>query len=185
MKLDKDANKLKSEKLEDSAKWFALYTKSRGEKKVYEQLKNANYEVFLPIYTTLRQWSDRKKKVQEPLIRQVVFLRIPPKELNDIYRFQLITGVVREFGKPAIIKESEINTLRIVANEWNGELIESENTENLRVGDEIEVIKGSFTGVFGYTTDVKGKHRIVVYLRTLNVQFSINIPKSHVRKVKK
>lgn len=166
----------------DNYKWFAIYTKSRCEKKLAEQLKNADIVTFLPLYTTIKQWSDRKKKVIEPLIRQIVFIQIEANKLNEIYYFSHVSGVVKEFGKPAVIKDHEIKTLEIIAREWNGETISSSNQATFEVGDSVSIEQGPFTGLTGELMEKNGKHRLVVKLQTLNVEFTINIAKSHTKK---
>ena len=57
-------------------KWFAVYVKSRCEKKVSQQLDDMGIESFLPLITRIKQWSDRKKKVEEPLFRSYIFVNI-------------------------------------------------------------------------------------------------------------
>ena len=62
--------------IKDNKKWFAIYVKSRCEKKVNEQLEDIGVESFLPLITRVKQWSDRKKKVEEPLFRSYLFVHI-------------------------------------------------------------------------------------------------------------
>ena len=63
--------------------WFAVYTKSRNEKKVYERLIDEGYEAYLPLQKRLKQWSDRKKWVEEPLLRSYVFVKINREGLSQ------------------------------------------------------------------------------------------------------
>jgi transcription antitermination factor NusG len=172
---------LKSEN--DTTNWFALYTAPRAEKKLAEQLQNNNIERFLPLFTELRQWSDRKKKITEPLLKRIVFIKATPKQLNDFYNYPHVKGVVKEFGKPAIIKEHEIKTLEIIAREWNGETITINENNTLIPGDQVEIKRGPFTGLVGKLLEIKGKHRLVVQLATLNVEFTVNIAKSQTKKI--
>ena len=92
--------------------WFALYTKPRNEKKVAENLAALDIEVYCPLVTTIKQWSDRKKKVESPLIPSYVFVKI--EEANRKYVFQ-VAGVVQYvfwLGKPAKIQPHEIEALK-------------------------------------------------------------------------
>ena len=168
----------------NSYKWFAIYTKSRCEKKLAEQLKAAGITVFSPLYTTVKQWSDRKKKVVEPLIRQIIFIQTEEEKLNEIYSFPHANGIVKEFGKPAVIKDHEIKTLEIIAREWSGETISTSSQATFEVGDNVSIERGPFTGLTGQLIEKNGKHRLVVKLQTLNVEFTINIAKSHTKKCK-
>ena len=60
--------------------WYAIYTRAKAEKKVYEQLERSGYEVYLPLTTTIKQWSDRKKKIKTPLISSYVFIKTEEKK---------------------------------------------------------------------------------------------------------
>ena len=69
--------------IKDNKKWFAIYVKSRSEKKVFKLLEDIGIESFLPLITRVKQWSDRKKKVEEPLFRSYLFVNIT---LSDYYK---------------------------------------------------------------------------------------------------
>ena len=73
-------------------KWFAIYVKSRNEKKVFNTLDSIGVESFLPLITKMKQWSDRRKKVEEPLFRSYLFVCIP---LSDYYKVLNVSGVVK------------------------------------------------------------------------------------------
>ena len=92
--------------------WFALYTKARNEKKVTEKLQQLGMEAYCPMVTQVKQWSDRKKKVEVPLISSYVFINIAERERAAVYQ---VPGVVRYMywlGKPAVIKDVEICALK-------------------------------------------------------------------------
>ena len=96
--------------------WFAIYTKSRSEKKVFERLNDAGHESFLPLITEIRQWSDRKKKVKSPLIKSYVFVKVKKNDLVSIYNIPGVVTVLKHLGVPAIVTEVEINNLKILEN---------------------------------------------------------------------
>ncbi|HET8753747.1 MAG TPA: UpxY family transcription antiterminator, partial [Salinimicrobium sp.] len=112
--------------------WYVLYTKPRHEKKVAVALEKMDVEVFCPMITEVRQWSDRKKKLQVPLFKSYVFVNIEEKERHEILT---VSGVVRYLfwlGKPAIVRDVEIQTLR----SWlNDNRIENVEVHNLNPGD--------------------------------------------------
>jgi transcriptional antiterminator RfaH len=72
--------------------WFVIYTKSKNEKKVSERLEAMGIEVFRPMVTTIRQWSDRKKKIKTPLLNSYIFVKIEEQNRNKVFE---IPGVVR------------------------------------------------------------------------------------------
>ncbi len=100
-------------------KWYAIYTKSRNEKKLATNLKARGIEVYLPLLKTLKQWSDRKKWVEIPLFRSYLFVHILDKEYLDVLQTD---GVVRfiTFRKERIpIPESQILAVKSYLEEDN------------------------------------------------------------------
>lgn len=164
-------------------RWYVIFTKHNCEKKLQQTLETNGYNSYVPVYSTVRQWSDRKKKVIVPLINSVVFVQVPEILLNDLYNFSHVKGILKELGKPAIVRDYEIENLKIIAKEWNGEAV-STNSENqyFEKGDKVEVLRGPFAGIFGELVEINGKHRVVVRLKSMNVEFMINVPLNVVKK---
>ena len=167
--------------MQEQKQWMVVYTKYRCEKKLYQQLKDDGYEVALPLYTTIRQWSDRKKKIQLPLINCVVFIKTNTNEIYNIYDYPLVKGILKEFGKPAIVRDEEIKNLEIIANQWDDELIQKNNNIQYHIGDFVEIIKGPFKGLTGILVETNNKNRVVIQIKSLNVEFSIYISKYHIK----
>lgn len=92
--------------------WFALYTKPRNEKKVTENLAALGIEVYCPLVTTIKQWSDRKKKVESPLIPSYVFVKIEEANRKDVFQVAGVVQYVFWLGKPAKIQPHEIEALK-------------------------------------------------------------------------
>jgi transcriptional antiterminator RfaH len=92
--------------------WLVLYTKPKNEVKVAERLAAAGITVYCPLVTTLRQWSDRKKKVTLPLFSSYVFVQLAEVQRAAVFE---VPGVVRYLfwlGKPAVVREEEMATLK-------------------------------------------------------------------------
>ena len=92
--------------------WFALYTKSNFEKKVVTTLMENNIEAFSPTFKTFKQYSDRKKKIEKVLLPNYVFVRIDPKNRQDVFSVKGVLRYVFWLGKPAEIRNSEIDQMR-------------------------------------------------------------------------
>jgi transcription antitermination factor NusG len=92
--------------------WYVLYTKPRQEKKVADSLNAIGIEAYCPLVTVVKQWSDRKKKVQEPLINSYVFVNIEEHQREAVFK---VSGIVRYLfwlGKPAKVRAIEIEALQ-------------------------------------------------------------------------
>ncbi len=163
--------------------WYAIFTKPRSEKKVLERMLENDIDAFLPLIKTVRQWSDRKKTVQLPLIPSYVFINIEERNIFETLSIPGTVNVLRFLGKPAKIKDFEIENLKILSDSNE----KFEITNNIRVvsGDAVEVTKGPFMGLIAICEKTSSSHRIVVKIDSLGSGFSVNIPLSFLRKIEK
>ncbi|WP_281615680.1 UpxY family transcription antiterminator [Flammeovirga sp. SubArs3] len=125
--------------------WLAIYTKPRAEKKVADRLEKNGFEVYCPTYTTIRQWSDRKKKVVIPAIPSYCFIKIEEHKRWDALKDPGAVRYIFWQGKPAVIKEPQILAFK----RFMGEIGENEEifSSPLSEGDKVLVRSGSFTGI--------------------------------------
>ena len=145
--------------------WYALYTKPRNEKKVEEQLHKMGLEVFCPKVSVVKQWSDRKKKVSQSLIPSYVFIKIKEQERDLVFS---VSGVVRYLfflGKPAIIKESEINAMKETLNHDFKEV----GVMDLEKGQKFTIEEGNFKGQEATFLEQKG-NKIILRLESLGIK---------------
>ena len=103
----------------DDLHWFAVYTKPRWEKKVAGILDNNGIENYCPLNKVVKQWSDRKKVILEPLFKSYVFVRVKDSEKWDLKNINGILNFVYWLGKPARIKEEDIFTIKKFLNEFS------------------------------------------------------------------
>ena len=162
--------------------WYAIYTMPKAEKKVHERFIENNIESYLPLIQTIRVWSDRKKKIYSPLISSYVFVRISETKLNNLYTITGVKGILKYLGKPAKIREFEIENIKILLSD--SENITPTNENIFEKGETIRVIKGPFLGLIAQCFDMKGKHRIVVTIESLGSGFEVNVPISFIEKYK-
>jgi transcription antitermination factor NusG len=161
--------------------WYALYTKPRFEKKVSSLLCTNNFNSYLPLVSTIKQWSDRKKKVELPLISSYVFVRTNEKDLKNTLPIHGVVGILKHLGKPAIIKDFEIENLKILLEDSSKFSIIQES--NLKKGDTVIVEKGVFSGLVAECIKFNGKHRLIVRIDALANIIEVNIPLSYVKKM--
>lgn len=158
--------------------WYALYVKSRSEKKVASELENQQIECYLPLQKVLKQWSDRKKWVEEPLFRSYVFVCINE---NEYYKPLQVYGAVKYISfesKAVAIPPQQIEAIRYFLNEKDPENLDLMNWEK---GNKVEIVSGSMTGLIGELVDVKGKNRVSVEIEAVNKTILLKIPKSRLR----
>jgi transcription antitermination factor NusG len=166
--------------MDSSDNWYVAYTRHLCEKKVSERLTANEIEHYLPVYTIVRQWSDRKKKVEKPLISSVIFVKPKLGEINKIYSTPGINGLLQFNGKPAIVRENEIQNLRILLQEVHADELEQ---ETIQAGDMVEVIHGPFQGMQAYAIQMQNNIRLIIEIKSMGIGFSVNVPKSYVKRI--
>lgn len=162
--------------------WFAVYTNFKAEKKVAERLKEAGFEVYLPLMTTMRQWSDRKKKVKVPLINSYVFVRSTFEGLRPSVRIQGVVGVLKHLGKPAIIRDYEIENMKILLREGDGlEGIHSNLSEQIKPGEPVEITAGPLAGLKAEFVEFQGKSTVIARVQALNSYMRVHVSPEFIR----
>ena len=149
-------------------KWFVLYTKPNFEIKVAQSILKIGMESYCPVYNQIKQYSDRKKKVQKPLIPSYVFVKI-----NDKYREKVfeIGGVVRYLfwlGKPAEVREEEIELLK---NNLSGNYNEIVISKLIK-GKEYTIPSGPLKGKTGKIIDIL-KNKLRLELSSLGLMVTL------------
>lgn len=120
-------------------KWFAIYSRPRWEKKVNQLLTEKGLESYCPLNKVKRKWSDRVKTVEEPLFKSYVFVKISDEDRTKVRMTPGVINFVYWAGKPALIKEKEINTIKRFLNEYqNVEL----KPMNLQVDQRVKITTG-------------------------------------------
>jgi transcriptional antiterminator RfaH len=140
--------------------WMVIYTKPRAEKKVEQRLIERGIEAYCPTFTTLKQWSDRKKKVELPLLPSYVFVRINELERTQVLQDPGAMNFVFWQGKPAVVRPQEVEALKTEMQDFV--------IPEAQVGDCIVIEHGAFKGHEGLVKQISGK-RIVVVLESLNI----------------
>lgn len=161
-------------------KWYALYTRPRAEKLVYQRLVEGNIETFLPLQKTYRMWSDRKKLVEKPLLPSYVFVKTKSKIFPIVYRTNGVVKFVTFEGRPASIPQRQIDNLRLLIN--SDEEIEVTG-EQFEKGDNVEVTNGSLVGLTGELIRIGSKRRVVVRIDKLDQNILLKIPIAFLKKI--
>ena len=163
----------------NSFSWVALQVRSRTEKLVACALTSKEIEVFLPLYTTRRRWSDRVKELELPLFDGYVFCK-----LNLLYRMPALTipGVIQFVGvgkTPVPIEEDEITALQAVMKSG----LPLMPWPFLKVGQQVRVEHGPLRGLEGILLQVKGSHRLVLSVSLLQRSVAVEVDRDSVTPV--
>ena len=167
--------------VKDNKKWFAIYVKSRSEKKVLKLLEDIGIESFLPLITRVKQWSDRKKKVEEPLFRSYLFVNIP---LSDYYTVLNVNGVVKFITfekKPVPVPDNQIIAIKEYLNDTE---LHSIDYEDFKEGELVRIKSGQMKDLIGRFIKINGKHRVIIDIEAVGQSIPINIARSNVEAVK-
>jgi transcription antitermination factor NusG len=123
--------------------WYAIYTTGRWEKKVHRLLTEAGYEAYCPLNMVLRKWSDRVKKVEEPIFKSYVFIRIASDEHTAVRQIQGVVNFVYWLGKPAIIRDIEIEEIKRFLGEYDDVKVERLDAP-IAPGEKVRITSGVF-----------------------------------------
>jgi transcription antitermination factor NusG len=162
--------------------WHVVYTRSRAEKKAEFELQQKDIETYLPLQRKLRQWSDRKKWVETPLIAGYLFVRISRKEYDIVLQTNHIVSYVRFEGKAAVIPENQIDSLKLMLNQDNIDIDIVQ--ESFEVGQRVEVFAGPLIGLQGKLVKIKGKSKVAIVLEQIGCSAIVEITTENIRNLK-
>ncbi|MDR2775280.1 MAG: UpxY family transcription antiterminator [Tannerella sp.] len=150
----------------DNLNWYALYTSPRAEKRVKEKLEQNGLECYLPLHRSPRVWSDRVKIVDIPLFNSYIFVKCNAGKIFSMYKIYGVVKVVFYDGKPAIIRQKEIDMIRMFIEETSGKV--------LCTGDEVEILTGSMKNISGKIVRIKKKY-LVLHIKQLMATVCVNM----------
>ncbi len=158
--------------------WYAVYVKSRAEKKVALEFKYEGISYYLPLVKRLKQWSDRKKWVEDPLFRSYIFVNI---EQKDYFKVLQVPGTVKYItfeGRAVPVPEVQINAIKYYLEENDPENLDDSKWQE---GIKIEIISGSMSGLTGELIEVRGKKTVKVEIEAIGGTLLIHVPKSKLK----
>jgi transcription antitermination factor NusG len=157
--------------------WYAVYTKTRWEKKVVRQLDEKGIENYCPLVKMERQWSDRKKIILEPLFTGYVFVRANEKDSIPVRNTEGCINFVYWLNKPAVIRDEEIIAIRQFLQEH--ERIQVEKTK-VNLEDKVRIINGPLMEMEGKIVGIKSR-TVKVLLPSLGLALVAELDKQHVQ----
>jgi transcription antitermination factor NusG len=168
---------LKNPDYSEDKKWFALYTKPKHEFKAEMQLSACGIELFLPTIIRVKQWSDRKKKVKEPLFSGYIFVRGTERErIIALEQYAIVRSIFFE-GCPAIVPDWQIDNLKIMLEKGEDITV----TEKLAVGTNVRIISGPFKDAEGTIFESTNNEKMLaITIDLLRRSVIVRIPKDSI-----
>ncbi len=165
--------------MSNTKRWYVVYTKPRWEKKVAALLVEKGIENYCPLNRVNRKWSDRNKVILEPLFKG--YLLVAPVNMDkwDLKHIPGIVNFVYWLGKPAVVREEEINTIKKFLQEFD-DVVVSEIAAGLN--DEVEVKQGLFMNFKGIVIELLG-NKAKVKIKGLGMELNAIFDKTNLEKV--
>lgn len=168
-------------KTPDKKRWYVIYTKHRWEKRVFSVLRDKGIESYCPLNKVLRKWSDRLKMVEEPLFKSYVFVKITEDQKASVRLTNGVVNFVYWLGKPAVVKDREIVTIKKFLDQY--ENVEIEKLE-LKPDEKVHIISGVFMDQEATILSVT-KYKVRVVIESVGYALIANLDKSKVSTFKK
>jgi transcription antitermination factor NusG len=146
--------------------WYVLYTSPRAEKQVRERIAAQEIEVWLPLHQAPRVWSDRVKIVEVPLFNSYIFVRCREYQLRDLLKVYGVSRIVFYDGKPAVIRQREIDAIK--------DFLEQAVNHTIEIGDEVRILAGSMKNISGKVRKKKKKY-LFIYLEQMGVTAQVDL----------
>jgi transcription antitermination factor NusG len=163
---------------ERESNWFAVYVAPKCEKKVSERLLEKKIEHYLPLRRSLKQWSDRRKWVEEPLVRGYVFVKIDIRQRLQVLETDGILQFVRFDRQDVAIPTWQIEAMR----QFLESGINVEIDEHLYPGEKVEIADGALKGLCGEIISFKGKKSFSIRLEYLGKTLIASVPMETVQR---
>ena len=156
-------------------KWYPVYTHPRAEKKACQALVNKGLETYLPLHRQLKQWSDRKKWVEEPFIKSYLFVHIKEHQQTEVLMTKGVSRFIYFSGKIASMPQRQIDNLKLVmASPFELEITE----EDLQPGEKVMIKAGPLKGLMGEIISYRSQKQLALRLENLGYSIIIYIAAS-------
>jgi transcription antitermination factor NusG len=164
-------NRIGSNPLQDPQSWYALQVWVRKEGSVAAQLEGQGFECFLPKYKSVRQWSDRKKELEQPLFPGYLFCRLDYTQRRPVVTTPGVLQIVGN-GRTAVpVEDFEIKALQTAVASGAA----AQPWPYLEVGERVRVQCGKLSGLEGILVNFKGNHRVILSVTLLQRSVALEV----------
>lgn len=159
--------------------WYAFVTRPRHEKRVKSHLDGKGVNSYLPLQQTQSHWKDRKKLVEMPLFSCYIFAHLPFTKRYDVLTVPSVVRIVSFEQQPTPVRDEEIESIRRVL-EINPYF---EVSEDLIIGEKVEIVAGPLKGVIGDFVRFHGQERVAVNIDAISKSLILDVDRRLVRHV--
>ena len=150
--------------------WYVLHTKPRSEKMVEEKLLSLGINAYCPTSSEIRLWSDRKKRIEVPVLPSMVLVNIEDKDINKVFECSAVVRYMFWIGKRAIVRQSEIDILKkYLSGDFN---IVNTKFLDLKVGDNFNL--SSLNNEKGIVNRISNNN-IWIYLKSIGYSIKLKL----------
>jgi transcriptional antiterminator RfaH len=167
--------------MSDKNNWYVIYTRSRQERILADQLEQAGFTVFLPMVKKERTWSDRKKIIDAPLFNSYVFIK-GVSDKNKFKEYLSFVAFLQYNNKPGIVRQSEIDTIKTIL-KHGYDVSEADAYENFEIGSQVMVIGGPLKGMVGDLISEPGNESLLIHFENLGNSLQVKIPPKLLKKI--
>ncbi len=168
--VNSESSKLEIREKDKNYNWHVFYVKGKHERKVKELLERDGFVCYLPMNTVHRKYSDRIKKLEEPIFKSYIFVLIQYHEIYDVIQTPGVVTYVRFSGKPAIIRQKDIDLIRkLILNKTEFQI----SNRKVKLGDRVNITSGTFKGYKGIVKQLRGKKRFLVAIESTDFTLEI------------
>jgi len=157
--------------------WYAAYTRAQHEKRVAAELGMRDVEHFLPLYSSVRRWKDRRVQLESPLFPGYVFVRLALRDRLSVLQIPSVVRVVGFNGQPTALPDTEMEIMR----SGLSQSLRVEPHPFLTVGRQVRITGGPFAGLEGVLSRKKSGTRVVVSLGLIQRSVAVDVDIADVR----
>jgi transcription antitermination factor NusG len=158
------------------SRWYALFVRSHQERQVATHLSGLQLEHYLPCYSSVRQWKDRRVTLEMPLFPGYLFVRLPLQERMKVLTIRPVVALIGKKNAPTPISDCEIEGIRAGIEHGN-----AEPHDYLEAGQRIVITEGVMRGMEGILLAVRKRARVVISLQSIGRAFVVEVGEDCVR----
>lgn len=166
--------------IDKNYKWYPIYTRSRAEKKTQIALEKKNIITYLPLKKVEKQWSDRKKIIEEPLLKSYLFVYISSKEYTEVLLTYGVSRFIYFSGLITSIPDKQIEDLKLLL--AVGVDLDVNDFE-VAPGEKVLIKAGPFKGILAELVSLRGNKKIILRLQNLGYTIDINTSLAYIEQL--